>query len=264
LNVHEEIKIKVDNITKTYPGPNGESVAAVKSADFVVREGEFLVILGPSGCGKSTLLRIVAGLEKPTTGNVYIDAIRVDRPGRDRGMVFQSYTSFPWLTVEKNIEFGLRLRGVLEPERRKIVNHYLRATDLVSFRDKYSKELSGGMKQRVAIARTMANHPEVLLMDEPFGALDAETRWRMQEFLLDVWSQERVTVLFVTHDIEEALFLADRIYVSTARPSQLKKEIVVPFGRPRTLATKTLPEFSHLVIEIASLIRNKGLSEEEQ
>jgi NitT/TauT family transport system ATP-binding protein len=259
LNTSKEIKIKVDNVTKTFPGPNGQSVCAVQSADFAVGEGEFLVILGPSGCGKSTILRIVAGLEKPTTGNVYIDAIRVDGPGRDRGMVFQSYTSFPWLTVEKNIEFGLQLRGVPESERRDVVDHYLRATDLIAFRDKYPKELSGGMKQRVAIARTLANNPEVLLMDEPFGALDAETRWRMQELLLNVWSQTRVTVIFVTHDIEEALFLADRIYVSTARPSQRKDEVAVPFGRPRALATKTLPEFGRLEIQIAGLIRDAGL-----
>lgn len=258
MNAHEEIKIKVDNVTKIYPGPNDQSVAAVQSADFVVRNGEFLVILGPSGCGKSTLLRIVAGLEQPTDGNVYIDAIRVDGPGRDRGMVFQSYTSFPWLTVEKNIEFGLRLREEPGAKRREVVERYLRATGLLAFRNKYPKELSGGMKQRVAIARTMANEPEVLLMDEPFGALDAETRWRMQELLSNVWSETRVTVVFVTHDIEEALFLADRIYVSTARPSRLKKEIVVPFGRPRTIATKTLPEFSQLEVEIASLIRDAG------
>ena len=144
LNIHEEIKIKVDNVTKTYVRPNGQSVAAVENADFVVREGEFLVILGPSGCGKSTLLRIVAGLEQPTSGNVYIDAIRVDAPGRDRGMVFQSYTSFPWLTVEKNIEFGLRLREEPEEKRRETVERYLRATGLLAFRNKYPKELLRG------------------------------------------------------------------------------------------------------------------------
>ena len=208
MSTEEHIKINVDNVTKTFRGPGGKSVEAVAWADFIVRRGEFLVILGPSGCGKSTLLRIVAGLEEATSGNVYVDGVRVEKPGADRGMVFQSYTSFPWLTVEKNIEFGLRLRCAATGDRREAVEHYLAATGLTEFRSTYPKDLSGGMQQRVAIARTMANAPEVLLMDEPFGALDAQTRWEMQELLLKVWSETEITVLFVTHDVEEAVFLA--------------------------------------------------------
>jgi NitT/TauT family transport system ATP-binding protein len=261
VHADEVIKIRVDRLSKTYRAPGGEPVAAVREASFIVRAGEFLVILGPSGCGKSTMLRILAGLEQPTTGSVYVNALRVDGPGADRGMVFQSYTSFPWLTVEANIEFGLQLRGVAASERRAIVDHYLHATGLAAFHDKYPRDLSGGMKQRVALARTMANEPDVLLMDEPFGALDAETRWRMQELLLHVWSQTRVTIVFVTHDIEEALFLGDRIYVSTARPGRLRKEIEVPLPRPRTFSTKMAPEFSRLEMEIASLIRDALLVE---
>jgi NitT/TauT family transport system ATP-binding protein/sulfonate transport system ATP-binding protein len=252
----EDIKVNVNNVTKIYRAPDGRQVEAVASADFVVNTGEFLVLLGPSGCGKSTILRIVAGLEKPTTGQVYVNALRVDEPGPDRGLVFQSYTSFPWLTVSENIAFGLRLRGVEDKARRRSVDRYLQATGLQDFCDRYPEELSGGMKQRVAIARTLANEPEVLLMDEPFGALDAETRWQMQELLLRVWRETGLTVLFVTHDIEEALFLADRIYVSTARPSSLRKELTLPFGRPRTPETKIQPEFGRLVLEIAALIRN--------
>jgi NitT/TauT family transport system ATP-binding protein len=258
LTADGEIKIWVERVSKTYPRPNGEVVTAVARADLFVRTGEFLVILGPSGCGKTTLLRILAGLEEPTTGNVFVDGVSVTGPGNDRGMVFQAYTSFPWLTVAENIAFGLRLRGNDEKEREEVVNQYLDVTGLLDSRDKYPKELSGGMKQRVAIARTLATKPQVLLMDEPFGALDAEARWRMHELLLEIWAKTRVTVVFVTHDIEEALFLADTVYVSTARPSRQKELLRVPLERPRTLATKGLQEFIELEMDIARMIRAEG------
>ena len=253
-------KIRVEGVTKSFSTPGGESIQSVERADLVVAEGELLVILGPSGCGKSTLLRIVAGLESATSGQVYIDGVRVTGPGRDRGMVFQSYTSFPWRTVEDNIGFGLELHGVAKGEKQATINHYLEVTGLDHFRHRYPKDLSGGMRQRVAIARTLANAPQVLLMDEPFGALDAQTRWQMQELLLEIWSETRTTVLFVTHDVEEALYLADRIYISTARPSRRLRELEVPFGRPRATNLKSSEAFTHLEQEILSAIRHEAMA----
>ena len=260
-------KIHAENVFKEFRQPNGESMLAVEGVDLTVAEGEFLVILGPSGCGKSTLLRIIAGLEVATQGEVLVSGQPVRRPGRDRGMVFQSYTSFPWLTVEENIGFGLELRGVSKQRKRHIVGHYLQATGLGDARKKYPKELSGGMKQRVAIARTLANEPEILLMDEPFGALDAETRWHMQELLLEVWGDLKTTVLFVTHDVEEAVYLGDRIFVSKSRPCRKADELPVPFGRPRSLAIKTTEQFLNLEKTAHALIRaeaQQGLARSPQ
>ncbi|MEM7048365.1 MAG: ABC transporter ATP-binding protein [Acidobacteriota bacterium] len=254
-------KVQVESLVKTYREVNAEPVVAVAEASFQVAEAEFFVLLGPSGCGKSTILRMVSGLELPSAGQVLVDGRAVDGPGRDRGLVFQAYTSFPWLTVEENVGFGLELRGVKVEEQQRVVAHFLEVTGLAEFRHAYPKELSGGMKQRVAIARTMANSPDILLMDEPFGALDVETRWQMQELLLEVWRETRTTVLFVTHDIEEAIFLGDRIYISTARPSRCCDVVDVPFGRPRPSAIKTSVPFRQLEGKIHGLFRNQALEE---
>lgn len=238
-----EIKIWIKGISKSYSRTNGELRPAVASAEFDVRTGEFMVILGPSGCGKTTLLRIIAGLEKPDSGQVFVDGVKVTGPGSGCGMVFQAYTSFPWLTVAENIAFGLRLRGDAEQSCQDAVEHYLAITGLADASDKYPKELSGGMKQRVAIARTLATGPQVLLMDEPFGALDAQARGRMHELLLELWSQKGLTVVFVTHDIEEALYLADRIYVSTASPSRCREMLSLDrWNKPRSKRDKAFLE----------------------
>src|SRR5205085_11444588 len=190
--------------------------------------GEVVVFLGPSGCGKSTILKSVAGLLPPTKGEILVDGEPVTQVGRDRGMVFQAYTSFAWLTVRQNVEYGLKLQGAPAAERRAESDKYLAAVGLADFADRYPKDLSGGMKQRVAIARTLINNPRVVLMDEPFGALDPQTRWGMQSLLLDVSRAENNTILFVTHDVSEAVYLADTIYVLSARPARILHQVDVP------------------------------------
>jgi|ERR1043165_100017 ABC-type nitrate/sulfonate/bicarbonate transport system ATPase subunit len=252
--------LEVDHVSKVYSSGNGK-VEALRNFSCSGEKGTFLAVVGASGCGKTTLLRIIAGLTTPTSGKVLIHGKEIKGPGPDRGMVFQSYTSFPWLTVRKNIEFGLRLRNVPEEERSKIARHYINLVGLSEFEGAYPSALSGGMKQRVAIARTLANDPAILLMDEPFGALDYQTRWTMQELLLDVWEKTRKTVIFVTHDIEEALFLADRVMVMTARPGWLKKEIEVSFDRPRKFELKATPEFVELKGKVMHLIREESSTE---
>lgn len=220
----EEIEINIQNLSKVYKTNNG-SFEALKNVSLYVKNEEFVSILGPSGCGKSTILRILAGLEEPTSGSVQVSGEEVKGPSAKRGMVFQSYTLFPWLTVRENIEFGLKLKGMKQKERKEISDRYLELVGLERFADSYGKELSGGMKQRVAIARSLANNPEVLLMDEPFGALDAQTKQSMQQLLLDIWKKEKTTIVFITHDIDEALFLSQRIYVMEARPGRILEEI---------------------------------------
>lgn len=237
--------LTIEGVSKVY-GLGSEGVKALHDVSFTVQEGKFVAVIGPSGCGKTTLLRIAAGLTAPTRGRVLAHGKVVIAPGIDRGMVFQSYTSFPWLTVRQNIEFGLSLRGVGLEERHRVSDGLLRLVGLSGFESAYPHTLSGGMQQRVAIARTLANEPSVLLMDEPFGALDYQTRWSMQELLLKVWEQTRNTVLFVTHDIEEALFLADGVLVMTPRPGSIKCRIDVPFARPRDSKLKTLGDFTLL------------------
>jgi ABC-type nitrate/sulfonate/bicarbonate transport system ATPase subunit len=239
-----------------FPGVRGgPPTRALEPTDLAVAENDFITILGPSGCGKSTLLRIVAGLDRPTTGRVLLDDREVTGPGADRGMVFQSYTLFPWLTVAENIAFGLTERGVPTPERREIVAAYIDKVGLTGFERHYPKQLSGGMQQRTAIARALANDPEILLLDEPFGALDNQTRSLMQELLLGIWERERKTVLFVTHDIEEAIFLASRTIVMTARPGRIKAEVPVDLPHPRHYRMKTSPEFSALKARLTEEIR---------
>jgi ABC-type nitrate/sulfonate/bicarbonate transport system ATPase subunit len=232
---------------------------AREPTDLAIRPNEFITILGPSGCGKSTLLRIVAGLDRPTTGRVLLDGRVVSGPGPDRGMVFQSYTLFPWLTVAENIAFGLTEKGVAPAEAREIVASYIEKVGLRGFENHWPKQLSGGMQQRTAIARALANDPEILLLDEPFGALDNQTRGLMQELLLGIWEREQKTVLFVTHDIEESIFLASRVLVMSARPGRVKCDIAVPLPHPRDYRIKTSPEFSALKAQLTEEIRAEAV-----
>jgi NitT/TauT family transport system ATP-binding protein len=208
---------------------------ALEQVSFEVPDQQFAVLVGPSGCGKSSLLYLTAGLNEPTEGEIYVGGQQVQGPGADRGMVFQSYTLFPWLTVRQNVEFGLKRRGMAAAQRKEIVDYYVNEVGLTGFADNYAKQLSGGMMQRVAIARALANDPQILLMDEPFGALDSQTRLQMQQLLLRVWGNSKKTVLFVTHDIDEAILLGDRVYVMGARPGRIKQILDVPIERPRTL-----------------------------
>jgi len=228
---------------------------ALQATDLDVAENDFITILGPSGCGKSTLLRIVAGLDTPTAGEVRLDGRRIDAPGADRGMVFQSYTLFPWLSVLDNVCFGLRERGLARAEQLDAAQGYLAKVGLKGFENHYPKQLSGGMQQRTAIARALANQPRMLLMDEPFGALDHQTRELMQELLLGIWEAERTTVLFVTHDIDEAVFMGSRVAVMSARPGRIKLARAVPLAHPRHYSVKTTPAFAELKAELTEAVR---------
>ena len=214
-----------------------EEVVAIAGLDLEVADREFLTILGPSGCGKTTFLNIVAGFERETGGSLVLDGARIAGPGPDRGVVFQEYALFPWLTVEGNVEFGLRERGVPAAERAARTQRQIAAVGLVGFERRYPQELSGGMRQRVALARVLVNDPKILLMDEPFAALDAQTRSLMQEELLNMWSSDRRAVIFVTHNIEEAILLGDRVVVMTARPGRIKEIVEVKLSRPRDVTS---------------------------
>ncbi|HWL81537.1 MAG TPA: ABC transporter ATP-binding protein [Roseomonas sp.] len=254
--------LSIRGLTRTFPGQGSAGpTLALQPTDLDVAPGEFVSILGPSGCGKSTLLRIVAGLDRPTGGSVTLNGRQVTRPGPDRGMVFQSYTLFPWLTVEQNILFGLRERRVPLPQAREIAAAYIARTGLRGFEHHWPRQLSGGMQQRTALARALANDPEILLLDEPFGALDHQTRELMQELLLEVWGADtpaaRKTVLFVTHDIDEAVFLASRVLVMSARPGRVKAEVPVPLPYPRDWTVKTAPEFGALKARLMGEIREE-------
>jgi len=241
-----------------YRTKRGEEITALEDVSLSVQDRKFVSLVGTSGCGKSTILRLVAGLAVPTEGEVLVDDRAIDGPGADRGMVFQAYTLFPWLTVQRNVEFGLRLRGMAPAQRREIARKYIAEVGLAGFEGVYPKELSGGMMQRVAIARALANDPAVLLMDEPFGALDAQTRITMGELMLRVWQQDAKTVLFVTHDIEEALLLADRVCVMTARPGRIRQEIEVALPRPRTPEMLNSEEFLRQKAMVSQLIREES------
>ncbi len=247
-------KLVIDGVSMRFRTRRGGEVQAIAELSLAVRPREIAVIVGSSGCGKSTLLRIVAGLVTPTTGRVLIDGRPVTGPGADRGMVPQAYTPFHWLTVRGNVEFGPRLRGVPAAERRRLADRYIALVRLTGFERAYPKELSGGMLQRVALARALANDPEILLMDEPFGALDAQTRASMQELLLSVWEASGQTILFVTHDIDEALYLGDRVFVMTARPGRLGETVEVPIARPRPFEVTATPEFAALKRRVLDLI----------
>ncbi|WP_080834790.1 ABC transporter ATP-binding protein [Cohnella massiliensis] len=229
---------------------------ALRDIHLTIGKNEFLTLLGPSGCGKSTLLRILAGLEEPTSGELLLEGRPIVGAGADRGMVFQGYTLFPWLTVRQNIEYGPKLGGVPLLERRRISDYYLKMIRLEPFANAFPKELSGGMKQRVAIARALANKPKVLLMDEPFGALDAQTKLEMQELLLEVWAKEKTTVVFITHDIEEAVFLSQRVCVMAASPGRIVSEHPVELPAERTEETRALPGFIELKRRLSALLKH--------
>lgn len=241
-------------------GADDNRVVAVDQVDLSVKPGEFVSLIGPSGCGKSTILSIVAGFVRPTTGEALCDGKEIVKPSAERGVVFQQYSLFPWLTVRKNVEFGLKMAGVNQGKRNATARSLLDLAGLLAFENHYPDQLSGGMKQRIGIVRALAASPQVLLMDEPFGALDTQTRVVMQEILTNIWQQFRISVLFITHDIEESIFLSDRIYVMTARPGRIKAEIKVPLPRPRTPDMTDTPEFVDLVHELKGLIREESLA----
>ncbi len=252
-------KLRIENVGLRFEPRAGKPVVALDGISLDVEEQEFAVIVGPSGCGKSSLLRLVAGLTRPTSGTIYLGGQKVTRPGKDRGMVFQSYTLFPWLTVRDNVEFGLKVAGRPAEERAATSRRFLAAVGLDSFENAYPKQLSGGMMQRVALARALANDPEVLLMDEPFGALDSQTRSLMQELLLTIWEKAHKTVLFITHDIDEAILLGDRVHVMTARPGRIKERVEIDLPRPRHVELLTAPAFIALKRRIMELIHEESL-----
>ena len=253
-------QLSIRGVSRTFTSARGKATQALLPVDFEVRENDFVTILGPSGCGKSTMLRIVAGLDFPTTGQVVLDGQLVEGPGADRGMVFQSYTLFPWLTIEQNIRFGLRERGMGLAEQKDRSDYFISKVGLRGFEQHFPKQLSGGMQQRTAIARALANDPKILLMDEPFGALDNQTRVLMQELLLGIWEAERKTVMFVTHDIDEAIFMANRVAVFSARPGRIKTELAVDLPHPRHYTIKTSPEFMDLKARLTEEIRAESLA----
>jgi NitT/TauT family transport system ATP-binding protein len=248
-------KIQVKNVGRKFLDSQGNTIEALRDINLDVDDefasdgrnvGEFRVLLGPSGCGKSTILRLIAGLDFPTSGEILVNEKPVRGPGRDRGMVFQKYTSFPWLTVAENIAYGMKINGAPKEEQRDTVAKLVEAVGLRGFERSYPGTLSGGMQQRVAIARTLAVRPEVILMDEPFGALDAQTRSDMQELLLRIWDESASTILFVTHDVEEAIYLADRIFIMSSRPGTIVEDLPMPFSRPRSPDVRQKPEFHEL------------------
>jgi len=259
LNSTSMAKLHIDNVTLRFAPRRGDPVTALDGISLDVADEEFSVIVGPSGCGKSSLLRLVAGLARPTAGSIRLDGKAVTRPGKDRGMVFQSYTLFPWLTVQQNVEFGLKVAGLDAAARSKIAGRFISQVGLDAFARAYPRQLSGGMMQRVALARALANDPEILLMDEPFGALDSQTRSLMQELLLGIWETSHKTVLFITHDIDEAILLGDRVYVMTARPGRIKEVVEIDIPRPRTVDVVTSDLFVRLKRRIMALIHDEAV-----
>ncbi len=251
-----DVILEVRHLGKRFKSPQGECVA-LNDISFKTHRREFVCVIGPSGCGKSTLIRILAGLESQSSGDVLLDGKPVQGPGADRGMVFQGYTLFPWLTVKKNVMFGLRMNGSSSGEAEREAMQWLDLVGLTRFANVYPHQLSGGMKQRVAIARALANRPRILLMDEPFGALDAQTRAKMQAHLLDIWRNIDITILFITHDLDEAIFLADRILVLKANPGEVQELIEVPVLRPRDYAQVNSPEFVVTKARLEALIHPK-------
>ena len=260
--IRDEIILSSQALTKDFVLKKGNTIRAIEEITFDVMSNELCALLGPSGCGKSTLLRIIAGLEDPTGGAVFLEGQEILTAGRDRGMVFQGYTSFPWLTVLQNVEYGMRLNKVPKSVRAERAAHYIDLVHLTKFKDAYPKQLSGGMKQRVAIARTLANDPEVLLMDEPFGALDAETRWHMQELMVEILESSKKTVVMVTHDIEEAIFLADRIIFMSRHPGRVRENIIPEFKKGRRLHSKEemydSPGYSELHHHVLHMMREES------
>ena len=254
----ESIKLEIKDLDVVYIGTNGDQIHAVAGANLQILNkpevGEIAVLLGPSGCGKSTILKAVAGLLRPTKGEVRVCGNLVDGVGRDRGMVFQQYTSFAWRTIRENVAYGLELAGEKPNVIKERVDHYLELVGLKDFAKQYPKELSGGMKQRVAIARTLINRPALVLMDEPFGALDPQTRWEMQSLILDISKQEDNTIVLVTHDVSEAVYVADTCYVLARRPTHVLHRVEVPHFAERSAALKAAPEFRAVEKELLDML----------
>jgi len=248
--------LEVNDLHKQFPARSG-TIVALRDINLHVQEGEFVCAVGASGSGKSTLLRLIAGLETPTRGEVRVDGVRVTGPGADRGMVFQNYTLYPWMTIVENVGFGLKLQGMRAQERQQRVAYYLEVVGLTRFAQSLPKALSGGMKQRVAIARALASQPKILLMDEPFGALDVQTKETMQQFLLDIWQRTQTSIFMITHDIEEAIFLAQRIYVLTAHPGTIQREIHIDLPDTRTYHTKRQHRFQDYTDQVMGLLRGE-------
>jgi len=267
--------IRIEDVSKTYVSPRtGERVEALRGINLTIQSHEFVAIVGPSGCGKSTLLALVAGLLKPTSGKIFFDGVTVSRPGPERGVLFQDYALFPWLTVQDNVEFGPRARSIAAEERRRISQELIRLVGLCGFEDKYPSELSGGMRQRCALARMLANEPRMWLMDEPLAAVDLQTRIILQDELLRLWGDtagtdaaaRRPTVLFVTHGIDEAVLMADRVLVMARRPGRIKAIVEVDLPRPRA-AQRNSPEMARLTEHVWSLIRDdaaQAIAEEHE
>ncbi len=258
-------RLILEHVSKTFD-LGGRHVTAVEDVDLQIADGEFISIVGPSGCGKTTLLNMIGGFVMPTTGRVLLDGAPIEGPSSDRGFVFQDYGVFPWLSVRDNIVFGLKLNAnfVAPGERDAIADRYLEVMGLRDFRDAFPKALSGGMKQRVALARSYAVRPQFLLMDEPFGALDAQTRYAMQDLLLDLQAREGKTILFVTHSVEEALYLSSRVIAVTARPTRIRRVLEVPFAYPRNESLRHAPEFQALVAELESVVMNEYAAQQRQ
>ena len=252
-------KVQIKAVEKIYEGRNGKTVA-LNGVNLDIYDNEFICVVGPSGCGKSTLLNIIAGLHEASSGEVLVDGVKVEGTGVDRGVVFQQYALFPWLTVKKNVMFGLKLKKDLTDEQREeIAMKYIKIVGLEKFVDAYPKELSGGMKQRVAIARAYAVNPSLLLMDEPFGALDAQTRTQLQTELLKTWEEEKKTCFFITHDVEEAILLATKVIVMSARPGRIKEVIDIDIPYPRGQESKMLPRFTELKNYIWNMVYKEYL-----
>lgn len=248
--------VEAINLHKQFKTRQG-CLVALKNINLHVEQGEFVCAVGASGSGKSTLLRLIAGLDTPTAGEVRVEGYAVTGPGPDRGMVFQHYTLFPWMSVAKNVGFGLKLRGISAAERRSQVDYYLEVVGLSQFAQAFPKELSGGMKQRVAIARALASQPKILLLDEPFGALDVQTKETMQLFLLHLWQRTNTTIFMITHDVEEAVFLSQRIYALSARPGTIQREFTIDLPAQRTYHTKRETQFQDYKEELMQLLRGK-------
>ncbi len=253
------MQVEIKDLKKVFSGKGNEQVEAIAGIDLSVTDNEFVSIVGPSGCGKSTLMEIVGGLTEPTGGEVLIDGEPINGPHPAVGLVFQQESAFPWRTVLENVEFGLEMQGTSKEERRGRARELIELVGLQGFEDRYPGELSGGMRQRVAIARTLVMNPQVLLMDEPFGALDEQTRLILGDELLRIWSQSRATALFITHSIEEAVLLADRVIAMSARPGSIKKVVPVDLERPRDSSVVSTPEFGRITGEIWEVLREESM-----
>ena len=259
--ISEEPKVALQGISLTY-GVNGSRLLALDNIDLSVRAGEFLCIVGPSGCGKSTLLHLIAGLQKATAGRILVDGECVDAPGTDRILIFQELGLFPWLTVAENVEFGMKMKGISKAEREEKTHHYLRLVHLAQFKDSYTHQLSGGMRQRVALARALATEPDVLLMDEPFAALDAQTRDLLHDELERIWAETGRTIIFVTHNVREAVRLGNRVVLLTFRPGRVKREFEVKLPRPRHLEEVDVARTAREILEHLREEINKSLEAE--